>query len=167
VSEENVTEKSTTTFDSKATPSQEVKSAVTDAVGVLEKLKLPGFDLDGFVASRKLDIDAVTQATSTAFAGAQTIVDKQAEMLKTALTEISDALRALPENAAKPAEFFHKQQEIASDALSSAIAGLKDTAETLRKSQADILEIATNRVRSNVEEIRNLVKRPKEDNDGK
>jgi phasin family protein len=163
-----MTEQSTSTSDPKATPpkatpSQEVKNAAPDVAGVLEKLKLPGFDLDGFVASRKLDIDAVTQATSTAFAGAQSIVDKQAEMLKTALTEIGDALRALPENAAKPAELFHKQQELASDAFSSAITGLKESAETLRKSQLDILEIASNRVRSNVDEIRNLMKRPKQD----
>jgi phasin family protein len=162
-----MSEKSTSTSDHKATSSQEAKAALPDIAGVLEKLKLPGFDLDGFVASRKLDIDAVTQATSTAFAGAQTIVDKQAEMLKTALTEFSDALRTLPESASKPGELIHKQQELANDTLSSAIANLKETAETLRKSQSEILEIATSRVRSNVEEIRNLVKRPKSDENAK
>jgi hypothetical protein len=48
------------------------------STGILERFKLPGFDLEGFVQSRKLDINAVTQATSAAFADAQTIVDKQA-----------------------------------------------------------------------------------------
>jgi len=100
----------------------------------------------------------VTQATSAAFAGAQTIVDKQAELLKTVLTEVGDALRTLPEDAAKPADLVRKQGELANQALSSALASMKEIAETLRKSQSEILEIASNRVRSNVEEIRRLAK---------
>ena len=138
---------------------QDAKSTAPDIItGLLERFKLPGFDLEGFVQSRKLDIDAVTQATSAAFAGAQTIVDKQAELLKTVLTEVGDALRTLPEDAAKPADLVRKQGELANQALSSALASMKEIAETLRKSQSEILEIASNRVRSNVEEIRRLAK---------
>jgi phasin family protein len=158
-------DQSTSTTDSKV-PSHEDKGAAPEIKGFLEKLKLPGFDLDGFLAARKLDIDAVSQASSTAFAGAQTIVDKQAEHLKAALTEIGDALRALPESASKPAELLQKQQELANDALSSAIESIKENAETLRKSQAEIFEIASNRIRSNVEEIRNLLT-PKKDPEAK
>jgi phasin family protein len=131
-----------------------------DITGLLEKFKLPGFDIDTFVESRKQDIDAVTRATTAAFSGAQSIVDKQTELLKTVLTEVSDALRTLPSDAAKPAELLRKQQELANDALTSALASMKEIAETVRVSQSEILEIASNRVRSNVEEIRRLVKRP-------
>jgi phasin family protein len=140
------------------------KSTSTDAgpdiAGMLERFKLPGFDVDGFVQSRKLDIDAVTKASSAAFSGAQTIVDKQNELLKTVLTEISDALRTLPADAAKPADLVRKQQELANKALTSAINSMKEIAETARESQSEILEIASNRVRSSVEEIRRLAKRP-------
>jgi phasin family protein len=110
---------------------QDVKSTAPDIItGLLERFKLPGLDLEGFVQSRKLDIDAVTQATSAAFAGAQTIVDKQAELLKTVQTEAGDALRTLPEDTAKPAEVVRKQQELANQALSSALASMKEIAET-------------------------------------
>jgi phasin family protein len=153
-----MTEQTTATSDPKRTPSQDVKNAAPDITGLLERFKLPGFDLEGFVQSRKLDIDAVTQATSAAFDGAQTIVDKQAELLKTVLTEVGDALRTLPEDAAKPADLVRKQGQLANQALSSALASMKEIAETLRKSQSEILEIASNRVRSNVEEIRRLAK---------
>jgi phasin family protein len=135
-------------------------SKAPDITGILEKFKLPGFDIDGFVESRKLDIDAVTRATSAAFTGAQSIVDKQTELLKTVLTEVSNALRTFPADAAKPAELVRKQQELANEALTSAIASMKEIAETVRESQSEILEIASNRVKSNVEEIRRLAKRP-------
>jgi phasin family protein len=151
-------EQTTAKSDPKGTPPQDVKNAAPDITGMLERFKLPGFDLEGFVQSRKLDIDAVTQATSAAFAGAQTIVDKQAELLKTVLTEVGDALRTLPEGTATPAELVRKQGELANQALSSALASMKEIAETVRKSQSEILEIASNRVRSNVEEIRRLAK---------
>src|SRR5450631_2802184 len=139
---------------------QKSTDAGPDIAGMLERFKLPGFDVDGFVQSRKLDIDAVTKASSAAFSGAQTIVDKQNELLKTVLTEISDALRTLPADAAKPADLVRKQQELANKALTSAINSMKEIAETARESQSEILEIASNRVKSNVEEIRRLAKRP-------
>ena len=139
---------------------QKSTDAGPDIAGMLERFKLPGFDVDGFVQSRKLDIDAVTKASSAAFSGAQTIVDKQNELLKTVLTEVSDALRTLPADAAKPADLVRKQQELANKALTSAINSMKEIAETARESQSEILEIASNRVRSSVEEIRRLAKRP-------
>jgi len=138
-----------------------------DIAGMLEKFKLPGFDMNSFVESRKQDIDAVTKATSAAFSGAQTIVDKQNELLKTVLTEVSDALRTLPADAAKPAELIRKQQQLASEALTSAIASMKEIAESVRESQSEIMEIASNRVRSNVEEIRRLAQRPGSETEAK
>jgi len=144
---------------------QKPKDGSPDITGLLEKFKLPGFEVDSFVASRKSDIDAVTKATSAAFSGAQSLVDKQTELLKTVLTEVGNALHTLPADAAKPAELLRKQQELANEALSSALASMKEMAETVRKSQAEILEIASSRVKSNVEEIRKFAKRP--DNEAK
>jgi len=149
--------------DPKDAPHEDVKGASLDIRGILERVKLPGFDLDGFLESRKLDIDSVTRGTSAAFVGAQTVVEKQAELLKTVLTEVGDALRKLPQEAAKPADIIRKQQELASEALSSALASMKEIADTVGKSQSEVLEIVSNRVRSNVEEIRNLANRHSSD----
>lgn len=151
-----MTEQATATAEPKITPSENGKQSMPDITGMLEKFKLPGFDLDDFVESRKHDIDAVTAATGAAFAGAQTIVEKQTELLKTVLSEVADVLHTLPQDAAKPAELLRKQRELVTDALSSALTSMKEIAETARKSQSDIFEIASNRLRSNVEAIRKL-----------
>ena len=151
------------TSELKDAPHEDVKDASLDIRGMLERFKLPGFDLDGFLESRKLDIDSATRGTSAAFVGAQTIVEKQGELLKTVLTEIGDALRNLPHEAAKPADIIRKQQELASEALSSVLASMKEIADTVGKSQSEILEIVSNRVRSNIEEIRNLANRHQPD----
>jgi len=47
-----MTEQTTATSDPKRTPSQDVKNAAPDITGLLERFKLPGFDLEGFVQSR-------------------------------------------------------------------------------------------------------------------
>ena len=112
-----MTDQATVTSESKTTPAENGKQNVPDITGLLERFKLPGFDLDDFVASRKHDIDAVTTATAAAFAGAQTIVEKQTELFKTVLTEVSEVLHALPEDAAKPAELLRKQRELVTDTL--------------------------------------------------
>jgi phasin family protein len=166
MSDQKTTTSDTTTASAPTVSGTHEKHAGPDIAGILEKFKLPGFDLDSFVQSRKNDIDAVTQATSAAFSGAQTIVDKQTELLKTVLTEVGNALRTVPQDAAKPAEFVRKQQELANEALSSALASIKEIAETVRESQSKVLEIASNRVRSSVEEIRRSAKLPP-DNEAK
>ena len=139
---------------------EDVSHGAPDVAGILEKFKLPGFDLEGFIESRKSDIDAVTNATSAAFAGAQAVADKQTELLKTVLTEIGDALNPSADGAPKPVEFVRKQQAFANAALTSTLASMKEIAETARESQSKILEIASSRVRSDVEEIRRMAKRP-------
>ncbi len=155
-----MTEQATSTSEPKSAPAENGKQIVPDITGILERFKLPGFDLNDFVESRKHDIDAVTSATAAAFAGAQTIVEKQTELLKTVLTEVSDVLHTLPEDAAKPTELLRKQRELVTDALSSALTSMREIAETARKSQSDIFEIASNRLRSNVEAIRGLGAKP-------
>ena len=124
------------------------------------QIRIHGANLSKSILWAKDDIDAVTSATAAAFAGAQTIVEKQTELLKTVLTEVADVLHTLPQDAAKPAELLRKQRELVTDALSSALTSMKEIAETARKSQSDIFEIASNRLRSNVEAIRGLGEKP-------
>jgi phasin family protein len=155
-----VSDQTTSSSDPTGTTHQTHQSATPDIRAILERFRPPGFDIDGFVESRKLDIDAVMRATSATFAGAQTIADTQAELLKTVLNEVGDALRTLPADVTKPTELIRKQRELVNEALSSALASMKEIAETTRKSQSEILEIASHRVRSNIEEIRRLAKRP-------
>jgi phasin family protein len=157
-----MTAQATSKSDHNGTTREAQHDAASDIRGILERFKLPGFDLEGFVESRKLDIDAMTRATSATLASAQTIADKQAELLKTVLTEAGEALRTPPHEASKSAELIGKQRVLVQEALSSAFDSMKEIAETARESQSEVVEIASDRVRSNVEEIRRLAKRPHE-----
>jgi phasin family protein len=150
------------TTDHKAAAADAPKDARPDIRGILEGFKLPGFDFDAFVESRKLDIDVVTQTTAATFTGVRTIADKQGELLKSGLNEVGAALRAVPSDVAKSTGIVRKQRDLVRDGLSSALASMKEIAEAARKSQSEVIEIASGRVRCDVEEIRRLANRPHE-----
>ncbi len=134
----------------------EAASAIPDFRAMLERFKLPGFDIDAYVSSRQADIDAVTHATTVALTGAQSIAETQAEILKSALTEVSSMVKTVPEERSAPAELIRRERELAQGAISHALESMREIAETAQKSQAEILDIATKRIRGNVEEIRAL-----------
>jgi phasin family protein len=125
---------------------------------IIERFRLPGLNVDAFVEARQADIDALARATSVAFAGAQTITQKQADLLKTALSEVSDALKARSADASGPdaADVTKKQSDLVQNTLSRALAGMKEMAEAAGRSQSEIFDIALDRVRANTEALRNL-----------
>lgn len=135
-------------------------SAAAQIREIIERFRLPGLNLDAFVEARRADIDAVARATSVAFAGAQTISHKQAELLKTALGELSDALKSRPPDASAPPEpsVVKTQSELAASTISRALAGMKEMAEAAQRSQGEIFDIALDRIRANAEQIRTLLR---------
>ena len=129
-----------------------------DIKEILERFRLPNLDVDAFVALKQADIDAVTRATSIALAGAQSIAEKQAELLKATLGEVGEALKTLPEDAKHPGELVGKQRDLIQSTLSKTLESMKEMAEAAQKSNAEIFEVAQERVKSNVEQIRGMFK---------
>ena len=67
-------------------------SAISKIRDLLEGVQLHSFDRDAFVKARQADIDAISRATAVAFTGAQTITEKQVDLLKAALDQLNEAL---------------------------------------------------------------------------
>jgi phasin family protein len=130
-----------------------------DIKEILDRFKLPNFDVDAFIATKQADIDAVTRATAIALAGAQNLADQQAELLKSTLGEVGEALKTVREDAKNPGELIGKQRDLVQSALSKTIESMKEMAEAAQKSQAEIFEVASERVRTNVETVREMFKK--------
>jgi phasin family protein len=130
-----------------------------DIKEIFDRFKLPKFDIDAFVATKQADIDAVTKATSIALAGAQNLAEKQAELLKTTLGEMGEALKTLPDDAKHPGELVGKQRDMIQSTLTKTLESMKEMAEAAQKSQAEIYEVASERVKTNVETVREMFKK--------
>ena len=146
--------------DDATTGAGSVTSTIRD---ILERSHLPGFDLNAFIESRRADIDAVSQATAVAFAGAQTITAKQADLLKAALGELNEALSSHSASAggASAQEVVKKQGELVQNALGRTLGEMKEMAEAAQRAQSEIFDIALKRARSNAEQLRDLFVTPK------
>jgi phasin family protein len=142
-----------------STAANEPKDATERIREIFERFRLPGFDFDAWIEARQADIDAMSKATSVAFSGAQSITDKQAELLKSALDEIGAAVkvRSTSDSAGeKIADITKQEAELVQNTLSRTVQGMKEMAEAVQQSQTEIYEIALDRIRSNTEQLRGL-----------
>ena len=140
------------------------KTATSKMREIFEQFKVPGFNFEAFIEARQADIDAMSKATSSAFSGAQSITEKQADLLKSALGEINNAVKARTSNEGDGGlrDMVKRESDIVQSTLSRTLEGMKEMAEAAQKSQTEIYEIALERVRSNTESLRSIFSRDKE-----
>lgn len=59
-----------------------------DFTKMLEQFKLPGFDVPAIMEARRKDVEALVTANQAALQGMQSLAQKQAEMLRSTLSEL-------------------------------------------------------------------------------
>src|ERR1700685_1344752 len=132
-------------------------TSATDSIReVLRRYRLPGFDLEAFLQARQADIDAMSRATSVAFTGAQTVTEKQLELLKAAMAQLSEAVPGSSSSGTEAAGVVERQRELVQSTLSRTLDGMEEMAEAAQRAQAEIFDIALERARSNAEQLRGL-----------
>jgi len=134
-------------------------SATSKIRDILERSQLPGFDLDAFIQARSADIDSISRATAAAFRGAQTITEKQADLLEATLDELKVALSSrstAPGNGASAEDVAKKQRDLLQDTIARTLDDMKQMAEGAQRAQKEIFDIALERARSNAEQLRSL-----------
>jgi len=136
-------------------------SATSKIRDILGRYQLPGLDVDAFILARSADIDAISRATGVAFRGAQTISEKQADLLEAALDELKVALTlssrsTAPGKGASAEEVSKKQRDLLQNAIARTLDDMKQMAEAAQRAQKEIFDIALERARSNAEQLRSL-----------
>ncbi len=140
-------------------PTTSASSATLMIRHLLERYRLPGFDRDAFVQARQADINAISRATDVAFTGAQTITEKQVDLLKAALDQLNEALSSrssAPGDGASAEEIAKEQRDLVQSTLTRTFEGMKEMAEAAQRAQLEIFDIVLQRARSNAEELRSL-----------
>lgn len=136
-------------------------SAATSRIRhLLEQYRFPGLNLDAFIQARQGDIDAMAKASAVAFTGAQTITEKQLDLLRATLDRLGEAVdpraSAAPGESASAEEAAKKQVALVQDTLARTLDDMKQMAEAAQRAQTEIFDIALERARSNAEQLRTL-----------
>ncbi|NEU97254.1 phasin family protein [Bradyrhizobium uaiense] len=120
-------------------------------------LGLPKLNVDELLQSQKKNLEALGQSAKVAAQGAQSVAQKQREVLEAGLREASTLAREykplgkVHENLALQTEFARKVFDIA-------VKGAQDSASTARQSTTDAVKIIQDRMKENFEEFRASVR---------
>ena len=118
-----------------------------DIVKLLEQYKLPGIDIAAIIEMRRKDIEALMTANRVALKGAQSIGQKQVEIPRSTL----DQLSSLIQQATAPGSMTEKTRrpqrpgELVQQVLQRALENMRELAETAYKSQSDTYAVLTKR----------------------
>lgn len=144
--------------DSKA--SETPSGSQTDHFGIgkmLSDLKIPGVDMHALIATQQKNLSALAEAHKEVLAGAQEIVQKQAEHIRQAITEAAQAAKAATSSPAAK-EFASQHAEMTRQALDKAVVHLQEVAQIAAKAQSQAAETVSKRVAEGLEELRAMLK---------
>ena len=127
--------------------------AMTDR---LQDLNLTG-GASKLLESGQKDLQALMQANEKSYQGLQTVVQRQTEMIKSAIAEWQTAAKEMPGKDAKAN--LAKLDELGRQSFQRAIDDIKELANLAAKSQADAFDVVRQRIQANVDEVTKLLQR--------
>ena len=127
-----------------------------DIVKLLEQYKLPGIDIAAIIEMRRKDIEALMTANRVALEGAQSVRQKQVEILRSTLDQLSSLIQQATASGSMT-EKTTKTGELVQQVLQRALENMRELAETAYKSQSDTYAVLTKRIQENLDEARALL----------
>ncbi|HEX7865441.1 MAG TPA: TIGR01841 family phasin [Variovorax sp.] len=158
--------KKTTASSSSNSSTSGAKKAAPTAADLLNPLKgmadkLQNLNLTGgagkLLESGRKDLAALMQANEKSYQGLQTVVQRQTEMIKSAIAEWQTAAKEMP--GKDPKENLAKLDELGRQSFQRAIDDIKELANLAAKSQADAFDVVRQRIQANVDEVTKLLQR--------
>jgi phasin family protein len=131
-----------------------------DVSKLLSEYKMPGVDMNAVLEAQRRNIEALTAANQVAFDGVQTVLRRQAEILRQTMEQSSSMLNELMA-AGTPEEKVAKQTEIVKQAFEKALANMKEMAEMVARSNTDAANLLSNRVSESLDELKVAVQKTK------
>ena len=127
-----------------------------DIVKLLEQYKLPGIDIAAIIEMRRKDIEALMTANRVALEGAQSVGQKQVEILRSTLDQLSSLIQQATASGSMT-EKTTKTGELVQQVLQRALENMRELAKTAYKSQSDTYAVLTKRIQENLDEARALL----------
>src|SRR5262245_13455692 len=130
------------------------KNPFPDVAKMIERLKVPGLDVSGFLDAQRKNIEAITQANQAAYDSMRELAKRQMDILQETAAEwqaaMSEAAKREGTNAARRA-----------DAAEKAFGNMRELAEMASKAQTEAWEVVQKRFQENLADLRSLLVPPK------
>lgn len=117
-------------------------------------LKMPGFDPASLAAAQQRNLEAIAAANKRAVEGYQALMRRQAEMFQETMQEIARMMKESVSSGTPDANVA-KQTELLRQSIEKALANVRELTEMASKTNSEAFEAVNQRLRENLDEIRN------------
>jgi phasin family protein len=122
-------------------------------------LGLPQVDVEKLIETNRKNIEALAASAKVTAGGAQSVAQKQREVLEAGLREASALARAY-QPMGNAQEILARQTDFVKKVFDIAVQGTRDSAELSRQSTSEAVKIIQERMKASLEEFRASVSHP-------
>ncbi|MGE0151317.1 MAG: phasin family protein [Reyranellaceae bacterium] len=124
-----------------------------DVTKIMADMKFPVVGFDTVVEAQRKNIEALTAANQTALEGMQALFQRQAEVVRSSVEEMTKATTDLW-STVSPEEKAAKQAELVKKGYESAIANLREAIDMLAKTNTQAADLINKRVGESLDELK-------------
>jgi phasin family protein len=128
-----------------------------DLSKLMSEFKFPEIDWQGLMAAQQKNLAALGQANQVWFEGAQTVVQREVEIMQKAMAEAAEASKELMQQGDARAG-AEKRLELAKRSFETAIRNMRELSELAARSNQEALDVIHRRAMAGFDEIGALVK---------
>lgn len=126
-----------------------------DVSKMMADFKVPGVDIESMLSAHKKNIEAWQKANERAAENFQSIVARQADMVRDTMGELAQTLQQISASTS-PEDSAKRQTEVINRALETALNNLREIAEMTADSNREVFDVLNDRIMESMEEVREL-----------
>jgi phasin family protein len=127
-----------------------------DVTKMWATFRIPGVNMDAFVASQQRTFEALTEANRVFVESLQTVAKRQAEMMNAGMEKTVKATQELVA-ASKPADKAAKQVAFAREAFQMGFANMRELSDLIAKATAATVEVCGKRYAETLDEMQSAL----------
>lgn len=132
------------------------KTIGADFTKLFADMKMPSTpDMGALMKAHQRNMETLTAANKMALEGAQAVAQRQGEIVKQSMAELTEAMTAMA-GAGTPQEKAVKQAELLKHGYECGVANLRELGDLISKSNAEAIEVLNRRFAEAVEEVKAL-----------
>jgi phasin family protein len=127
-----------------------------DLMKLFSEFRLPAMpDLEGLAQAQRRNLEALSAANRIALEGAQAVARRHMEIVQSAMTEMTEAMRGLA-GTESPQERAQRQAELLKAGYERAVANIREIGDLIQKSNGEALDLLNRRFAEAMEEVKQL-----------
>jgi phasin family protein len=127
-----------------------------DLMKMFSEFRLPAMpDLEGLAQAQRRNLEALSAANRIALEGAQAVARRHMEIVQSAMTEMTEAMRSLT-GTESPQDRAQRQAELLKAGYERAVSNIREISDLIQKSSTEALDLLNRRFAEAMEEVKQL-----------